>query len=133
MTPFQLRKRLKRFVRHRRQSTRPVERIHVTFVLPDGTEHVVRTEPGYTLTMASQLLETPIDNPCPDGHCGQCQVQVLAGAEHLRQASEAEGAILREVLGNEYDPGVRLACHARLTGSGAVIRVNKVWRLEDLL
>jgi ferredoxin len=105
--------------------------VEVTLVLPDGSEHTVRCEPGYTLVMASQTLETPIHTQCPDGHCGLCQVEVLAGAEAMRPPSEAECALLDQVLGAARDPRVRLACHARVVGSGARVRVAQVWHIES--
>ncbi len=133
MTRFRLRERLKRRMErclgHEKEEVEP---IWVEFVLPDGSERRVRTEPHYTLVMASQLLETPIHTSCPDGHCGQCQVEILQGADALRPPSEAETGLLEEHLGQERDPSVRLACHARLLRTGARVKVRRVWRLEDV-
>jgi ferredoxin len=104
----------------------------VTFVLPDGASRVVRTEAQYTLTMASQLLDTPIDNPCPDGHCGLCQVRILEAGPGLAPESNIEAEILDKTLGTDRDRAIRLACHARLLGPGVKVSVQKVWRLEEI-
>ncbi len=133
MSRFQLRKRLRaRLDRALATEREEVQAIHVRFLLPDGSEHGVQTEPHYTLIMASQTLDTPINAPCPDGHCGDCQVTVLEGAQALRPATEAETELLDSALGSDRDPRVRLACHARLSGSGALIQVEQVWNLADM-
>jgi ferredoxin len=131
MSRFRIRERLKaRLLGQPSQADEP-ERVELTLVLPDDSEHRVLTEPHYTLVMASQTLDTPIHAHCPDGHCGKCQVEVLAGMDALRPPTDAETALLEEHLGPDRDPSVRLACHTRLLGSGARVKVNKVWSLED--
>ncbi|MBN1335833.1 MAG: (2Fe-2S)-binding protein [Deltaproteobacteria bacterium] len=133
MTRYHLRNRLKKRVgRWLGRAPQAVERIEVTFVLPDGSEHTVSTEPAYTLHMASQFLETPIHAPCPDGSCGNCRVRILSGQESLRPPSQVEEALLTRALGPDRDPAIRLACHARLTGSGVRVQVDRVWKLEDV-
>ena len=79
MSRFGLRKRIKaRLGRASTSSSRQdEERFNIVFELPDGERHVVETEAHYTLHMASQMLETPIEIGCPDGHCGGCLVDVL--------------------------------------------------------
>ncbi len=126
MSRFRLRERLKSRLLGRGAPDDGPE-----LVLPDGSEHRVRTEPHYTLVMASQTLDTPIHSHCPDGHCGQCQVEVLAGMDALRPPTEAETALLDEHLGPDRDPAIRLACHTRLLGSGARVQVGKVWSIEE--
>ena len=133
MTRWHLRDRVrKRVGRWMGRAPQAVERIEVTFVLPDGSERTVPTEPAYTLHMASQLLETPIHTPCPDGACGDCRVRILAGLESLRPPSQAEADLLLKALGPDPDPAIRLACHARLTGNGVRVQVDRIWRLEDV-
>jgi ferredoxin len=133
MTPFGIRKRIKRLISGARGgSTAPEQGFDVAFVLPDGSTRSVRTEAQYTLTMASQLLETPIDTPCPDGHCGLCQVRILEGLGSLAPESTTEAEILDKVLGPGRDKAIRLACHARLRGPGVKVAVQKVWRLEEI-
>lgn len=140
MTRWNIRQRLARKVRGSlgelggvlRPPRQEVERIEVEFVLPDGSVHTVQTEPHYTLHMASQMLSTPIHTPCPDGSCGDCRVKVLAGAEALRPPSAVEAELLARVLGDPPPPDVRLACHARLAGTGARIQVERIWNLEEI-
>jgi ferredoxin len=138
MTPFHFRQRLKK-VRERalgflgrRDAAEPDGRFDVEFVLPDGSTHRVTTEAHYSLHMASQLLETPIDAPCPDGHCGKCLVEILEDGGGLAPPSAAEERLLEETLGAERDPRMRLACHARLRGPGVRVKVLKVWDLEQM-
>jgi ferredoxin len=134
MSRFHIRQRLRERVRGiLRPEREEREAVTLDLVLPDGREHRVEAEPGYTLVMASQLIESPIHAPCPDGHCGLCQVDVLAGAEALRPPSEAETKLLDEKLGPDRDPRVRLACHARVERSGARIGVRQVWSLEKAM
>ena len=130
MTPFKIRQRLKKARKRILRGERlEVETIYLDLVLPDGSEHRVTTEPDYTLTMASQLLDTPIHAACPDGTCGECRVEIHAYPEGLKPATDAE----REILGDDLDKGIRLACHARLVESGVKVKVNSVWRMEDSL
>ena len=53
---------------------------------------------------------------CMGGSCGTCQVRIVAGAEHLEPANEAE---------IEHFPGtageMRLACQAYCRGTGDVV------------
>jgi ferredoxin len=133
MSRFRIRERLKSRLLGRSQGDEEPERVELELVLPDGSEHRVRTEPHYTLVMASQTLDTPIHSHCPDGHCGKCQVEVVAGMDALRPPAEAETALLDEHLGPDRDPSIRLACHARLVGSGVRIKVGTVWSLAEAM
>jgi ferredoxin len=130
MTPFGLRNRLKQAL-GRGAAASPVadESLSVRFVLPDGKEHEVRCEPKYTLVMASQTIDTPIATGCPDGHCGGCNVDVLDGASALQAASAAEQKLLDEKWASR--PGTRLACHAKVVGSGVRVRVHTVWSMDQ--
>ncbi len=101
----------------------------VEFVLPDGATRGATCEAKYTLVMASQTLETPIATGCPDGHCGGCRVQVLDGAAALAAPTAAEARLLQEKWPNNAD--YRLACHAKVSASGARVRVFDVWRMEQ--
>lgn len=104
------------------------DRVRLSMVLPDGQAHEVSCESGYTLVMASQSLETPIATHCPDGHCGQCVVDVSA-ATGLKAPTEAESNLLRA---KGHPEGTRLACHARVVGSGATIRVRQTWSMDEV-
>ena len=129
MTPFGIRKRLAHAL-----LGPPAEKIEestfpITFVLPDGVSHVVEARTRYTLSMASQVLETPIDTPCNEGECGACAVQVLRG-EGLTPAGDAERALMaNHPRGLKFKPDERLACFARVEGPGAEILVKRVWTL----
>ena len=107
------------------------ERFEILFELPDGARHSVETEAHYTLHMASQMLETPAEIGCPDGHCGGCLVDVLV-ADGVQAMKSKELEVIREK--HEREPGAqeRLACHARVLGPGAEVRIRKVWSLEEL-
>jgi ferredoxin len=130
MSRFRLRERLKKRMLGQPAAREDSELVELTLVLPDGTEHTLQTEPHYTLVMASQTLDTPIHAHCPDGHCGDCAVEVLAGHDALRPPTDAEAALLAEHYADRAGK-IRLACHARLVGSGARIKVATVWNLED--
>ena len=132
MTPFHIRERLRKLLLLAFEPVRvEEERFDVTFVLPDGRACTVRSEKHYTLVMASQFLDTPIATGCPDGRCGLCAVDVLAGSGSLQAPGNAESQVMDQVLGVERGPDVRLACHARVLGPGIRVGVRKVWRLED--
>ena len=130
MTPFKIRRKLKSARKRLLQGKRAeINTIYLDLVLPDGSEQRVETEPDYTLTMASQLLDTPIHAPCPDGSCGKCRVEILENPQGLKPAADAE----RKLLGKDIDRNIRLACHARLIETGVKVKVNEVWRMEDSL
>ena len=131
MSRFGIRRRLKRALGRGRSDD---ERLSVRLRLPDGSEREVEAEPRYTLVMASQTLRTPIDTACPDGHCGLCVVDVLeAPPGSLSEVSDAERSAYREGHSAELPDSERLACHARVEGSGAFIGVRRVWTLESNL
>lgn len=129
MSRFGLRKRLKAALGG--PGDRGADPVHrITLVLPDGGEHAVGAEDRYTLVMASQTLDTPIATGCPDGHCGECVVDVLAGAEALAPASVAEREAYEKGQRRAATDRERLACHARVVGSGAKVKVRRVWTME---
>ena len=127
MTPWGIRKRIREIVGGGAGSTAREEQLSLRIQLPNGTEHEVKAEPRYTLVMASQTLETPIATGCPDGACGGCAVEVLDPAG-LAQPTSAEQQLLDEKW--KEKPGYRLACHARVNGSGARIKALSVWSME---
>lgn len=127
MTPWGLRAKLKSAL-GRGQPAPADETVSLTLVMPGGQEHTVRCEPRYTLVMASQTLDTPIATNCPDGHCGDCAVDVL-DATGLLPATPAEARILEE---KKLGSGVRLACHAKVGGSGAKVKVRRVWTMDSV-
>ena len=132
MSRFGLRKRLKARLGRGVEETGPTsERFSVVFELPDGERKTVETEAHYTLHMASQMLETPIEAGCPDGHCGGCFVDILTDTG-MQAMNEKELTVIREKHEREPKAGERLACHARLLGPGVEVRVREAWNLEDI-
>ena len=126
MTPWGIRNRIKSALGGKKTSTD--ERFTLTMVLPDGAAHGVFAEERYTLVMASQSLGTPIATGCPDGGCGTCVVDVL-DERGLAPPTTAEAKLLRD----KAKPGQRLACHARIIGSGARVRITSVWSIDQTL
>lgn len=125
MTPWGIRNRIKSLV-GRPGGAKSDERLRLTLVMPDGAAHEVEAEARYTLVMASQSLETPIATGCPDGGCGTCVVDVLDG-RGLAAPTDSETKLLKE----KAKPGQRLACHTRIEGSGAKVKVHQVWSIEQ--
>lgn len=130
MTPWGIRKKLKSLVGGGIARAEEPEQVAVTLVLPDGSNHTVHCEPRYTLVMASQAIETPIATGCPDGACGGCNVEILEGMDKLTTPSAAEQAILDAKWAHR--PGTRLACHAKVLGSGAKVKVNSIWTMDNV-
>ena len=126
MTPWGLRNKLKGAL-GRPVGPPAIERVGLTFVMPDGSEHAVSCEARYTLVMASQTLDTPIATGCPDGRCGGCLVDVLDNTG-LLPPSPAESRVIEE---KQIPGGQRLACHTKVGGSGARLRVREVWTIES--
>lgn len=127
MTPWGIRNRIK--AKLGLGGKEQTEELEVRLVMPDGSEHSVRCEPRYTLVMASQTLDTPIATGCPDGACGGCNVDVLEGADKLATPTAAEQKLLDEKWSQR--PGTRLACHCRVVGSGAKVRVHSIWSIDQ--
>lgn len=126
MTPWGIRNKIKSALGRGTPSGSSDESLSLTMVLPDGSEHAVRAEHRYTLVMASQSLETPIATGCPDGGCGGCGVDVM-DASGLSEPTDNETKLLKE----KGKPGQRLACHARVIGSGAKVKVGTVWSMDQ--
>ena len=128
MSRFGIRKRIKGLVGMGQTPT--IVRHELTFVLPDGREHVVQAEDRYTLAMASQFLPSPIATGCPDGHCGKCVVEVL-DARGIAAPSDSERKVL-DKWHKQPDPKRRLACHARVEGSGGRVRVFELFDYDTV-
>jgi len=132
MSRFGIRRRLKaKLGRGGQAEPEQDERFTVLFELPDGARIEVETEAHYTLHMASQMLETPIEVGCPDGHCGGCLVDIIEGAG-MQAMSDRELTVIRDEHKRDPNEVERLACHARVLGPGVEVRVHKVWSLEDI-
>lgn len=127
MTPWGIRAKIKGALGRGPTAPREDERFSLTFVLPNGSEYGVKCESRYSLVMASQMLETPIATGCPDGHCGGCAVDVIDGSG-LAEPAATEAKLLTE----KCKPNQRLACHARVIGNGAKVKVLTVWTMDDI-
>ncbi len=77
---------------------------------------------GLSILEMSRLNDVPHAHVCSGrGRCGTCRVRVESGADQLSPLNETERHTLARVGAGE---GVRLACQARVLGSGvAVTRV----------
>ncbi len=148
MSRFGIRKRIKSAFG---MGARPqhIQRYSLTFVLPDGTSQVVEAEEQYSLLMASQALPSPIGTgrraggTCPDGACGECRVEIL-DATGLSSRTDAELATLEAAArgdthegrtrtpGPPVKPNSRLACYARIVGSGARIQVQELFDYDSV-
>ncbi len=98
----------------------------ITIAGPD--ERTIEAQPGTSLLQALQQAGQPIATSCGGvATCALCRVTVTSGREHLSPLVDAEighlGSIAKIV-------GLRLACQAKLTGTGDV-RVD-VPEVEDV-
>lgn len=147
-TPFGIRNKLKARLGMGRPE-RNIVRHQVTYLLPDGTERTLDVEEHYSLLMASEALESPISTgrraggTCPDGGCAMCRVEVLddSGLSPLTDAEqESMDALVRgdPHEGNDRKPGrpleptSRLACYAKVLGSGARVKVHALFDYDSI-
>ncbi len=148
MSRFGLRKRLKKRL-GLGGSGREIVTCTITYVLPDGSEHVVQAEERYNVLMASQSLPAPIGTgrraggPCPDGRCALCRIEVLDGTG-LSPMSDLERQSMQDLAdgkpheGNARKPGPaptatsRLACHTRIVGDGGKVRVLELFDYDSV-
>jgi adenylate cyclase len=93
--------------------------VHITY--PD---HRVVTVPlGFTLLEASRWAGIPHASACGGkGRCSTCRVRIIAGAENLPPAAEAEVRTLARIAA---PPDVRLACQLRPQGD---VRIDPIVR-----
>lgn len=147
MSRFGIRKRLRGALGGTKRSE--IITFPVTFVLPDGQEQTISVEERYNLLMASQALPAPIANgrraggPCPDGGCALCRVEAL-DATGLSPRSDYEVQVMQDHAdgkpheGRDRPPGeapgpqTRLACHCKVVGAGARIKVHALVDFEAL-
>jgi len=74
---------------------------------------------GLSILELSRLNEIPHADVCSGrGRCGTCRVHVDAGAEHLSPRNDIEDRTLARVHASAGD---RLACQARVFGSGVAV------------
>jgi len=73
---------------------------------------------GLSILELSRLSDVPHAHVCSGrGRCGTCRVRIESGANHLSAMSEYERSTLARVGAGAHE---RLACQARVTGSGVV-------------
>lgn len=147
-SPLKLRRRLKNALGVGGAPSEII-RFPVTYVLPDGSEQIVQVEEHYSLLMASQSLPTPISTgrraggTCPDGGCALCRVELLddSGISPLTDAEQASMEAL--VRGEPHEgrcrepgpailPTSRLACHAKVRGPGARVKVHELFDYDSI-
>jgi ferredoxin len=81
-------------------------------------EHTIMVAPRTNLLQAIVGAGIPYRWSCTQATCGKCQCQVIAGAEHLQRPTVNEPARLSQAL---VDAGFRLACQAKVLGTGDVV------------
>jgi len=124
VTPFGIRKRIKKLLGLEAPSPRPqappVPRYEVKFELPDGTSYEAKGKAGDTLSRISGRGPRPLATGCADTTCGTCAVEILAGHEQVTAPSEHE---LKTRAANQVPDDRRLACATAITGEGVVVKV----------
>ena len=137
MSRFGIRKKLKGLFGN---APEKIPEYSVTYILPNGQEHVVVAEERYSLLMASQSLPSSIGTgrraggTCPDGYCGLCRVEIEDPTGISPMKDVEIKALEDHVAGTEHEgrprkpgppltPNTRLACHARIIGDGGRVRV----------
>ena len=103
----------------------------VTYIEPDGTEHVVDTALGASVMETARRKGVPgIEADCGGAcACATCHVYV---AENWRDQAGTPGANEREMLDcvTDLGPGSRLSCQIRMTDAlhGLVVRLPTTQR-----
>ena len=129
MTPFGIRKRIKRLLGLETSSAasaprRPeAPRFDVRFELPDGTSYEAKGKAGDPIARISGRGPRPLSTGCADTSCGTCAVEILEGADQITPESEHE---VRTRQANKVPDGRRLACATAITGAGVVVKVFTV-------
>ncbi len=147
-TPFGIRNKLKKRLGMGRPERRIVKH-SITYLLPDGSERTIEAEEHYSVLMASEALEAPISTgrraggTCPDGGCAQCRIEVVDGTglspitdaeirsmEALAKGEPHEGRARKP--GRPVEATSRLACYAKIQGSGARVRVYALFDFDSI-
>ncbi len=122
---------------------------NVTFVLPDGTKTVLDVEEHYSLLMAADANGITISTgrraggTCPDGRCGLCRVEVLDASGLSAMKDFESRSIDDHVAGTPHEgrpreagpprkDNHRLGCHAKIRGSGAVIKIPELFDPDSI-
>lgn len=127
MTPFGIRKRLKRLLGLESAAPAPkrpeVPRHAVHFELPDGTTYEAKGKSGDPIARISGRGPRPLSTGCADTSCGTCAVEILAGVDQVTPESEHEA---RTRAANGVPDGRRLACATAILGPGVSVKVFSV-------
>ena len=129
MTPFGIRKRIKRLLGLEGSTStsapkRPeVPRFSVRFELPDGTSYEAKGKAGDPIARISGRGPRPLSTGCADTSCGTCAVEILEGGEQVTAESDHER---RTREANKVPDGRRLACATAITGPGVAVKVFSV-------
>ena len=126
MTPFQIRRRLKKLF-GLGASTAPARperpKYTVSFELPNGDTFEVEAKEGDSLVLASGRGAYPIATGCADSTCGTCRVEVLAGHDQLSSESSLEKQTKQE---QGIDEALRLGCQTAVLGAGVRAKIINV-------
>lgn len=148
MTPFGIRTRIKKSLGMTRSAEATVYHT-LTYILPDGKEQVVKAEDRYNILMASQVLPAPISTgrraggPCPDGKCALCRIELVDDTGITPMNEQEKKALADAVAGTPHEgnarkpakpttPTTRLACHCRIVGSGAKVKVAALFDYDSV-
>ncbi|MFT5583823.1 MAG: ferredoxin [Cognaticolwellia sp.] len=125
MTPFGIRKRLKRLLgldpSESNEDARPPAREKVTLILVDekGEEQTYQGGSGDTPLFISGNMAKPIGSGCNDSSCATCRVEILEGHENVSPQGPGETETL---LANAFDENLRLACRMEILQGSVKVR-----------
>ena len=96
--------------------------VHTILFLPDNIK--AESEAGELVIHAAAAAGVNISRHCGGaGTCGKCRVSATDGEEFLSPLTITEKKLLKK---EEIDSGVRLACCARISGSGTLRVIDPV-------
>ncbi len=127
MTPFGIRKRLKKLIgfgggdasESGDAPRRDRPKISITLVSPDGGEETCEALANSSVLFATGNMAKPLGSGCADATCATCRCEVLEGEENLTPQSEAERACLES---NKHPTTLRLGCQAEVRRGAVKIR-----------
>ncbi len=124
MTPFKIRKRLKKLLgleEEEKAEVRPPprEKVMLRVVDGDGLEQSYQGHAGDTPLFISGNMEKPIGSGCNDSTCSTCRIEILEGAENVSPHGEHERTTLRE---NGHPDHLRLACRVEILQGDVQVR-----------
>lgn len=132
MTPFNIRKRLKRLLglepaeRTPEPKAPPREKVTLILVDAEGEEQTYQGHEGDTPLFISGNMAKPIGSGCNDSSCATCRIEVLEGADNLSPQAERERNTLEE---NGHNPDLRLACRTEILRGTVKVRAYEFLEL----